>query len=138
MHTALQKNYYFQCCGSGTFIPDTNFFHPGSEVFSSIKEFKYFNPKKWFLGSQKYDPGCSSRIWILIFSSIQDPGSRGEKGTGSRIRFRNTDYFKKQCSGPKHYDPDPGPCFLVDADPSVHFDADPDPAPFKVMQICDH
>jgi hypothetical protein len=28
MHTALQKNYYFQCCGSGMFIPD-----PGSEFF---------------------------------------------------------------------------------------------------------
>ncbi len=27
-----------------------------------IKEFKYFNPKKWFLSSRKYDPGCSSRI----------------------------------------------------------------------------
>jgi hypothetical protein len=35
-------------------IPDPTFFHPGSELFPSrirIKEFKYFNPKKWFLSS---------------------------------------------------------------------------------------
>jgi hypothetical protein len=40
---------------------------PGSDFFPSrirIKEFKYFNPKKWSLGSRKYDPGCSSRIRI--------------------------------------------------------------------------
>jgi hypothetical protein len=45
-------------------IPDPTFFHPGSELFPSrirIKELKYFNPKKWFLSSRKYD-GCSSRI----------------------------------------------------------------------------
>ncbi len=38
-----------QCCGSGMFIPDPTFFHPGSELFPSrirIKEFKYFNNKK--------------------------------------------------------------------------------------------
>jgi hypothetical protein len=38
-------------------IPD-----PGSAF--CIKEFKYFNPKKWLLSSQNYDPGCSSRIRI--------------------------------------------------------------------------
>ncbi len=27
-----------------------------------IKEFKYLNPKIWYLSSRKYDPGCSSRI----------------------------------------------------------------------------
>jgi hypothetical protein len=42
------------------FIPDPAFFHPGSRI--RIKEFKCFNPKKWFLSSRKYDPGCSSRI----------------------------------------------------------------------------
>jgi hypothetical protein len=44
------------------FIPD-----PGSDFFPSrirIKEFKYFNPKKWFQSFRKYDPGCSSRIRI--------------------------------------------------------------------------
>ncbi len=46
-------------------IRDVN---PGSELFSSricFIKFKYFNPKKWFLNSRKYDPGCSSRIRIL-------------------------------------------------------------------------
>jgi hypothetical protein len=50
-------------------IPD-----PGSEIFPSrirTKEFQYFNPKKWFLSSKKYDPGCSS--------PIPDTGSRGQK-----------------------------------------------------------
>jgi hypothetical protein len=76
-----------QCCGSGRFILD-----PGSEFFPSripdpnffpsrirIKEFKYFNPKNLFLSSRKYDPGCSSRIRILIpdtgVKKAPDPGS---------------------------------------------------------------
>jgi hypothetical protein len=29
-----------------------------------IKDFKYFNKKKWFLSSQRYDPGFPSRIQI--------------------------------------------------------------------------
>ncbi len=54
---------------------------PGSELFPSripaqgqkdsrirnrirIREFKYFNPKKLFLSSRKYDPGCSSLIRV--------------------------------------------------------------------------
>ncbi len=42
-----------QCCGSGMFIPDPTFFHPGSRIRNvsnpdpgSLKNFKYFNPKK--------------------------------------------------------------------------------------------
>jgi hypothetical protein len=74
--------------------PGSDFFSPGSELFPSrirIKEFKYFNPKQRFLSSRKYDPGCSFRTQILTFypSRIPDPGSRGQKGTGSRIRNRN-------------------------------------------------
>ncbi len=73
------------------FIPDPNFYHPGSRI--SIKEFKYFNHKKWFLSSRKYDPGCSSRIRIPDpdpdFLPIPDPRSRGQKGTGYRIRICN-------------------------------------------------
>ncbi len=48
--------------------------------------------KKLFQSSRKYDPGCSSRIqdsgsgcWLSTH-----PGSRGQKGTGSRIQIRNT------------------------------------------------
>ncbi len=66
-------------------IPDPNFFHPGSRI--SIKEFKYFNPKKLFLSSTKYDPGCTSRNRILTFypSRIPDPGFKKapDPGTGS-------------------------------------------------------
>ncbi len=80
--TSRWSKYKYQCCGSGTFIPNPTFFHPGSRI--RIKEFKYFNPKKWFLSSRKYDQGCSSRI------PDPDPfthsGSRGQKGTRSRIR----------------------------------------------------
>jgi hypothetical protein len=76
-------------------IPDPTFFYPGSELSPSrirIEEFKYFNPTKWFLSSRKYDPGCSSRIPDpdADFLPIPDPGSRGQKGTGSRIRIRIT------------------------------------------------
>jgi hypothetical protein len=60
------------------FIPDPNLFHPGSRI--CFKVFKYLNPKKWFLSSRKYAPGCSSRIRILFFYL---PGSRGQKGTES-------------------------------------------------------
>jgi hypothetical protein len=53
--------------------------YSGSEFFPSrvrIKDFKYVNPKKWFLSSQKYDPGCSSRIRILVFYLSRIQGSK--------------------------------------------------------------
>jgi hypothetical protein len=58
----------------------------------SASKNKYFNPKKMVLSSKKYDPGCSSRIPDpdADFLPIPDPGSRSQKGTGSRIRIRNT------------------------------------------------
>ncbi len=64
-------------------IPDPTFFHPGSRI--CIKEFNYFNPKKWFLSSMKYGPGCSSRIRILTFypSRIPDPGVKKAPDPGS-------------------------------------------------------
>jgi hypothetical protein len=64
-------------------IPDSGseFFHPGSRI--RIKEFKYFNPQKWFLSSRKCDPGCSSRsgsrIRILTFYPSRIQGSRVKK-----------------------------------------------------------
>jgi hypothetical protein len=61
--------------------------HPGSRI--RLKEFLCFNPKKWLLSTQKYDPDFSSRIRIPgpdhNFLTIPDPGFRGRKGTGSRI-----------------------------------------------------
>jgi hypothetical protein len=56
------------------------FFHPGS----ATKNFQHFNPKKLLPSSRKYDPGCSSRFWILIFTH---PRSRIQ---GSK-RHRNPD-----------------------------------------------
>jgi hypothetical protein len=94
----LKKKYMpVQCCGSGMFIPDPgsdffpsqipdpNCFHPGSRI--PIKEFKYFNPKEWFLSSRKHDPGCSSRIPDPDpdFLPIPDPGSRIQGSKRHRI-----------------------------------------------------
>ncbi len=61
-------------------IPDPTFFQSGSELFPSrirIKEFKYFNPKKWFVSSRKYDPGflSGSRIRILTIYPSRVAGS---------------------------------------------------------------
>jgi hypothetical protein len=81
------------------FIPDPTFFYPASRIriFPSrirIKEFKHFNPKKWFLSSIKYDPGCSSRIPdpdpYFYPSRIPDPGVKKAPDPGSRIGIRNT------------------------------------------------
>ncbi len=69
--------------------------YPGSEFFPSrirffpsrirIKVFEYFNPKKGFLSSWKYDLGCSSGIRNLTFypSWIPDPGSGSATLTAS-------------------------------------------------------
>jgi hypothetical protein len=39
-----------------------------------------------------WDPGSEIRDPEKIYSGHPDPGSRGQKGTGSRIRIRNTGY----------------------------------------------
>jgi hypothetical protein len=72
----------------GSPIPDPTFFHPRSRIRpvsvpdpgSASKNLSILTPKKpkkWFLSSTKYDPSCSSQI--------PNPGSRGQKCTGSRI-----------------------------------------------------
>jgi hypothetical protein len=70
------------------FIPDLNFsipvpkfFQPGSRI--RIKEFKHFNQKKLFLTFRKYEPGCSSRIRILVFLPIPDPRVKKAPDPGS-------------------------------------------------------
>ncbi len=91
------------------FIPDPCsriqiffFRDPGSQIH--IKEFKYFNQKKWFLSSQihVFHPGSGSRIQILTFYpsriTILDPRSRIQRSKRhrdpwSRIRIRNTEDF---------------------------------------------
>ncbi len=71
-----------QCCGSGRFTPDTNFFHPRSRVKnipdpgsgSASKHLStYLTPKTLFLNSRKYDPGCSSRVQRSKKHRIPDP-----------------------------------------------------------------
>ncbi len=83
-----KKKCFVQCCGSGMFIPELNFFHPWSRIrifpipdpnFShpgfATNSLRFHN-QKMFSSSRNYDPGCSSRIRILIFylSWIPDPG----------------------------------------------------------------
>jgi hypothetical protein len=85
---------------SGCFSDPTFFISDsGSEFFPSrirIKEFKYCNPKKWFLSSRKYDPVCSSRIRILTFypSRIPDPGVKkaGSATLALTPLFQDTDW----------------------------------------------
>jgi hypothetical protein len=60
-------------------IPDP---HQGIYVFLTLKNI--------WPGNMIRDIHPRSRIRILVFLSIPDPGSRGQKGTGSRIR--NTNY----------------------------------------------
>jgi hypothetical protein len=125
-NTAYEENKYDnQCCGSGMFIPD-----PGSEFFPSrirIKEFKYFNPKKCFLSSRKYDLGCSSRIRFLTSYPSRIPGSKrhwipdpdpdflpipdsgGQKGTGSQIRIPDFLPIPNPGGQKRHRIPDPDP-----------------------------
>jgi hypothetical protein len=49
-----------------------------------------FLPKKLSLRSQKYKFGIRDPRSGIRNKPIPDPGSRGQKGTGSRIRIRNT------------------------------------------------
>ena len=71
------------------FIPDPSFFNPRSWVKKMPPDphqrIWVFKPKKLFLSSRKYDPGCStcsgSGSWFFTH-----PGSRGQKGTRSWIR----------------------------------------------------
>jgi hypothetical protein len=83
--------WYWTCCTSIHIVAPIAI----SEFFPSrirIKEFEYgILTQKLFLSSQKYDPGCSSRIRILIFS-IPDPGVKKapDPGSGSATLFKCT------------------------------------------------
>jgi hypothetical protein len=59
----------FQCCGSGIFIPDPNCY----QAFENV--IRVFRPGSGF------------------FLPIPDPGSRGQKDAGSRIRIRKQWYI---------------------------------------------
>jgi hypothetical protein len=83
------------------FIPDPNIFHRGSQfrIFSIADPGSQFFPgipdPRSSSKARKYDSGGPSRILILIFypPRISFPGSRGQKGTGSRIRIRNAAFL---------------------------------------------
>jgi hypothetical protein len=57
---------------------ESELFHPGSWICES----ELFHPGSWIQGQK--DSGSR-------FFSIPDPGTKGQKITGSRIRIRNTD-----------------------------------------------
>ncbi len=122
------QEFKIQCCGSGMFIPDPDFYSSRiqkhlkmrgltkkfvvitflkPQISQNCKLFYFWNaeekkfgpifkelenclPKKLSLSSQKYGFGIRIRE-----KPILDPGSRGQKDTGSRIRIRNTE---NQCS----------------------------------------
>ncbi len=77
-----------QYCESRNVYPgDPNFFYPGFEFFpsririfldpgSASMNLSILTPKKLFLTSRKYDPGCSSRIRIFYSSGSQIQGSK--------------------------------------------------------------
>jgi hypothetical protein len=95
-HLEINGKLLFSVADQGclSWIPDPNFSipDPGKKDSGSrirTKEFKYSKPKKLFLSSRKM-------IWDVHpgsgFFSIPgpDPGSRGQKSTGSRILTHNT------------------------------------------------
>jgi hypothetical protein len=79
------------------FIPDPNFFHPGSRVKMIPDPVSGSASKKLSILTQK-TVSKLAEIWSRLFIPdpdpdflpIPDPESRGEKGTLSRIRIRNT------------------------------------------------
>ena len=80
----------------GSKLSPSRILDPGS-ASKNLSILTLKKPKKWFLSSRKYDPGCSSRIPDpdSDFLPILDPGSRvkASKGTGSWIRIRNTGFL---------------------------------------------
>ncbi len=67
-------------------IPDPNCLHPGS-ASKNLGILTPKKPKKWFLSSRKYDPGCSSRTPDpdADFLPIPGPGSRIQGSKRHRI-----------------------------------------------------
>jgi hypothetical protein len=105
-----------QCCGSGMFIPDPDFYlsrisDPGSKQqkrgvkkischtffcnhkFHKIEHFLLFEilKKKIFANFQRIIKLFTQKnVTMLSKIWVLDPGSRGQKGTGFRIWIRNT------------------------------------------------
>jgi hypothetical protein len=90
----------------------------GSRSPSASKSLRILN-QKFFLNSGKYDPGCYNRD--LYFLPIRDPGSRGKKDPGSRIR--NHPEVKRH----RIQDPQPGLRIWIQ-----HFRLNTDPDPIRI------
>jgi hypothetical protein len=60
------------------------------KIWPNFQELLKFLPKKLSPSHQKYGFGIRDPRSGIRKKPIPDPGSRGQKGTGSRIRIRNT------------------------------------------------
>jgi hypothetical protein len=90
--TVRRIHYLYQCCGLGMYIPDPNFFHPGSEFFPSRipdlhQRILVFYPKKNFyaLGNMIWvvHPGSGSLVFTHPGSRIQGVKKAPDPGSGS-------------------------------------------------------
>ncbi len=60
-------------------------------IWANFQRMKDLLPKKLSKSSQEYGFGIRDPRSGIRKKPIPDPGSRGQKGTGSRIRIRNTE-----------------------------------------------
>ncbi len=67
------------------------------KIWANFKKLQNFLPKKLSPSSQKYGFGIRDPRSGIGFFRIPNPGSRGQKGTGSRIRIRNTNGSHRFC-----------------------------------------
>jgi hypothetical protein len=88
-----------------SWIPDPRFEFFPSQVLDPrcISKNLSILTKKWFLSSQKYDPGFPSKIRIPDldpnFLPIPDPESRDQKGNGSLIPDPGSGFGTLEISG---------------------------------------
>jgi hypothetical protein len=88
----------YQCCGSGTFIPDQNFFipDPGSkrhripDLDPQIFYFYFYNPKNCYYAIGNAIRDVYPGFGFFPLSRIPDPAESKSTGPGSLIRIRNT------------------------------------------------
>jgi hypothetical protein len=112
------QNRFNQCCGSKMFIPilDPEIYFFVAKIITKINIILFLNRYRYIWAYSKgitelfskkivaklsetwvWDPGSEFRD---CKNSILDPGSRGQKSTGSRIRTRNSDLHhpQQQCN----------------------------------------
>ncbi len=76
------------------FLPRETYSPSRRKKFGPIfKELLTFLPKKCSICSQIYGFGIRDPRSGIRKKPLPDPGSRGQKGTGSRIRIRNTVFY---------------------------------------------